>query len=146
MMRARAGRGFTLFEAVVSIALLASIVYMGSTAILKMAPRYSLEKAVWEIRSVLNAARYRALFEGASYRVRFSKSAYSIERYDESKKAWTLAGRSPLEKVAIESNNAPVFTPEGTVSGLATIIVANAWGSYKITLAITGRIKSARIS
>jgi Tfp pilus assembly protein FimT len=145
LMGGRAGKGFTLFEAVVSVALLASLVYLGSTGFLKMAPRYSLDKAVWEIRSALNAVRYRALFEGASYRVRFSGSAYAIERYEESAKAWVFAGRTPLEKVVIGSNNAPVFTPEGTVTGLATIAVSNEWGEYKLTLAITGRIKTARV-
>jgi len=144
-MPGRRGKGFTLFEAVISVALLAALVYLGSTSFLKMAPRYSLEKAVWEVRSALNAVRYRALFEGASYRVRFAGPAYSIERYDESAKEWVLAARTSLENVAIESNNTPVFTPEGTVTGLATIIVSNSWGSYKITLAITGRIKTARI-
>lgn len=139
-------KGFTLFEAVVSIALLAALVYMGSTSFLKMAPRYSLEKAVWEVRSALNAVRYRALFEGVSCRVRFAGPAYSIEKYDESAKEWVLASRTSLENVAIESNNTPVFTPEGTVTGLATIVVSNSWGSYKLTLAITGRIKSTRIT
>lgn len=144
-MGARSENGFTLFEAVVAVALLASLVYMGSSSFLKMAPRYSLEKAVWEIRSALNAVRYRALFEGAAYRVRFSGSAYAIERYEEPEKAWVFAGRTPLEKVAIESNNIPVFTPEGTVTGLATIRISNAWGEYKLTLAITGRIKTTRV-
>ena len=30
--------------------------------------------------------------------------------------------------------------------GLATITVGNGWGSYRLTLAITGRIKTARIT
>ena len=145
MTGAHAGRGFTLIEAVIAVALLASLVYAGSTAFLKTAPRFNLEKAVWEIRSAMNAVRYRALFEGAAYRVRFSGSAYAVDRYEESSEAWVPAGRTSLEKVSIMSNNAPVFTPEGTVTGLATITVSNAWGGYRLTLAITGRIKTTRI-
>ena len=126
-MRPRTRRGFTLFEAVVSIALLSTLVYLGSVSFLKMAPRYGLEKAVWEVRSALNSVRYRALFEGASYRVRFSGSTYSTERYDEAAKTWALASRTLLESVSIAANNAPVFTAEGTVTGLATITIANDW-------------------
>jgi len=145
-MRLRTRLGFTLFEAVVSIALLSALVYLGSVSFLKMAPRFSLEKAVWEVRSALNSVRYRALYEGVSYRVRFSGSSYSIERYDESAKAWALASRTVLENVSIAANNAPVFTAEGTVTGLATITISNSWGEYRLTLAITGRIKTARIT
>ena len=130
---------------VIAVALLASLVYMGSAGLSKIAPRFSLEHAVWEIRSTLNAVRYRALFEGISYRVRFSKSSYAVEKYDAEEKAWVLAGRTTIEKVAIEANNIPVFTPEGTVTGLVTITVSNERGEYRLTLAITGRIKTARI-
>jgi hypothetical protein len=31
----------------------------------------------------------------------------------------------------------------GTVANLATIKITNGWGGYKITLAISGRIKAA---
>jgi Tfp pilus assembly protein FimT len=144
-MSARNRKGFTLFEAVVAVALLGSLIFMGSSAFREMAPRYCLEKAVWEVRSALNSARYRALFEGVSYRLRFSGRAYTIERYDIPSKEWLLAGRTTLEKVAIGSNNVPVFTPEGTVTGLATIAISNDWGEYRLTLAITGRIKTARV-
>ena len=34
--------------------------------------------------------------------------------------------------------------PQGTVSDLASITVANARGSYRITVAITGRIRTVR--
>jgi Tfp pilus assembly protein FimT len=144
-MREKRRRGFTLFEAVVSLAVLSMLVYICSTSLLKMAPKYALERAAWEVRSAMNAARYRALFEGETYRVRFTESAYETERYDESQKKWALAGRASLEKVRVQANNAPVFTPDGTVTGLATISISNAWGEYHLTLAITGRIKTTRI-
>ncbi len=144
-MTDRGGNGFTLFEAVVSMALIAMLVYIGSTSFLKMAPRFELEKAVWSVRSTLNAVRYRALYEGSTFRVRFEGPAYCIERYDDDAKAWILASQTSLESVSVGSNNSPVFTPEGTVTGLATITISNSWGSYKLTLAITGRIKTTRI-
>jgi Tfp pilus assembly protein FimT len=138
-------KGFTLFEAALAVALLAVLVYLGSVSFLPLIPKYRLEKAVWDIRSALNSARYKALFEGTSRRVRFSAVSYAVDKFDEGKNAWALAERHYCEGVTLESNNSPVFTPEGSVTGLATIYIKNAWGIYKITLAITGRIKSARV-
>jgi hypothetical protein len=138
-------KGFTLFEAAVSVAILASLVYLGSTTFLNLAPKYRLEKAVWEIRSALNTVRYKALFEGVPCRVRFTASSYAVDKFDESQKAWRFVELYVVEGVKIEANNAPVFTPDGTVTGLATIYVFNDWGRYKVTLAITGRIKSVRV-
>jgi prepilin-type N-terminal cleavage/methylation domain-containing protein len=138
-------RGFTLLEAVVSLAVLAMLVYLASASFLNLAPKYRLERAVWEVCSALNSARYRALFEGVSWRVRLNPGDYSYEKYDEVRKAWALVERHPLEGVSLQANNTPVFTADGTVSGLATIYLFNSRGKYKITLAITGRIKSTRV-
>jgi prepilin-type N-terminal cleavage/methylation domain-containing protein len=143
-MRAQRRSGFTLIEALVAVSLLGSLVYLGSEAFRQMAPRYCLEKAVWDVRSALNSARFRALTEGASFRFRFAGQAYTLERYDAETKTWLLAGKTTLEKVSVAANNTPVFTSDGTVTGLATIAIANDWGEYRLTLAITGRIKTAR--
>jgi hypothetical protein len=134
-----------MIEAVVAVSLLGSLVYLGSEAFRQMAPRYCLEKAVWDVRSALNSARFRALTEGASYRFRFDGGAYTLERYDAVSKTWILAGKTTLDKVSVAANNIPVFTPDGTVTGLATIAVANDWGEYRLTLAITGRVKTTRL-
>jgi Tfp pilus assembly protein FimT len=138
--------GFTLIEAVFVIALLGALVYAGAGSFMSLAPKYRLESAVWQIRSALNAARYKAMFEGNSVRVRFSPAGVDTEKYDPDKKAWLLVGRNSPEGVRVEANNSPVFTGQGTVTGLGTITVANEWGSYKLTLAITGRVKTTRVT
>ena len=140
------GKGFTLVEVALSLSILAMLIVLASTTFLNLVPKYELEKAVWEVRSALNAARYRALFEGISFRFRLHPNSYSVEKYEDGLKGWTLVEKHLLDDVSIEANNAPVFTPEGTVTGLATIYIANTWGRYKITLAITGRIKTAKIA
>ena len=139
-------KGFTLVEIALSLSILAMLIVLASTTFLNLAPKYELEKAVWEVRSALNAARYKALFEGTSFRFRLYPNSYSLEKYEAGLKGWMLVEKHLLEDVSIEANNAPVFTPEGTVTGLATIYIANTWGRYKITLAITGRIKSTRLT
>jgi prepilin-type N-terminal cleavage/methylation domain-containing protein len=139
------GKGFTLVEVALSLSILALIIVLASTTFLNLVPKYELEKAVWEVRSALNAARYNALFEGTSFRFRLYPNSYSLEKYEARSKGWMLVEKHLLEAVSIESNNVPVFTPEGTVTGLATIYIANTWGRYKITLAITGRIKAVKV-
>jgi prepilin-type N-terminal cleavage/methylation domain-containing protein len=144
--RLKARPGFTLIEAVVVLSLLGTLVYMGASSLLSLIPKYKLESAMWDIRSTLNAARYKAVFENASIRVRFGSGQWEMEKYDAARKAWISCRRRSVDGVRVEANNSPLFTAQGTVSGLATITIANSWGAYKITLAISGRIKTARVS
>jgi Tfp pilus assembly protein FimT len=139
-------RGFTLFEAVIVLSLLGMIVYLGSDSLLTLIPKYKLESAMWDIRSTLNAARYMAVFECTSVRVRFTEGQWEMEKYDNAHGAWISCRKRSVDGVRIEANNAPLFTAQGTVSGLATILIANRWGTYKITMAISGRIKTTRQS
>jgi Tfp pilus assembly protein FimT len=143
--RAKPRPGYTLIEALIVLSLVGTLVYMGTSSLLSLIPKYKLESAIWEIRSTLNAARYKAVFENASVRVKFGGGHWEMEKYDALRKAWISCRKRSVEGVHIESNNSPLFTAQGTVSGLATITVANAWGAYKITLAISGRIKTARV-
>lgn len=118
---------------------------MVSTSFLNLAPKYRLQKAVWEINSRLNFARYKALFEGTKVRIKFYSSGYAIEIYDEKEKKWELEEKHFLEGVSLQANNSPSFHPRGTVSGMASIYISNSWGRYKITLALSGRVKIAKL-
>ncbi len=144
--RAAARPGFTLIEAVIVLSLMGTLVYMGTSSFLSLIPKYKLESAMWDIRSTLNAARYRAVFENASIRVRFGGGQWEMEKYDAARKAWVSCRKRSVDGVRVEANNAPVFTALGTVGSLATITIANSWGTYKITLAISGRIKTTRVN
>lgn len=138
-------RGFSLLEIVISLFLLSFLIVLASTSFLNLAPKYKLKKAVWEINSRLNYARFKAIFEGQSIRIKFGSESYAIEKYDEQKKIWQLEEKSYLEGVSIQANNSPTFHPQGTVSNLASISISNSWGKYRITLAITGRIKIVKL-
>lgn len=138
--------GFTLIEAAATVAVVGLLIGLGSGSLLSLAPKYRLESGVWEVRAALHRARAQALRDGFSYRVRFLEAGISTERYDPGEEAWILCRRTAPEGVRITANNAPVFTALGAVTGLATITAANGWGAYKITLAITGRIKTVRVT
>jgi prepilin-type N-terminal cleavage/methylation domain-containing protein len=139
-------KGFTLLETAVALTIFSLLIYLAATTFLNLLPKYKLEKSAWDVGSALQAARAKAIFKGHPYRVRFGPRTASIERFDEVANVWILEERRLIEGADIEANNAPVYIPDGTVTGLATIIVANAWGKFKITLAMTGRIKKVRLS
>lgn len=138
-------KGFSLLEALLMLAAAAILLYAGSNALLSLAPKYRLNRATWEIQTRLNYARYRAIFEGRDVRVSFKPGGYTVEKYDDVLKEWKTDASGSLEGVKIEANNSPTFHPLGTVSNLATITVSNSWGEYRITLAISGRIRVAKI-
>ena len=133
--------GYSLVEVVISISILGLIIALLSYSFTNQAPKYRLKRAVWEIYSRLNYARYKAIFRGIKYRVSFDSNSYVLEKYDERKGEWQTEQRSFLDRVVVTANNTPIFHPRGTVSNLASILVQNSRGQYKISIAISGRIK-----
>jgi hypothetical protein len=133
--------GFSLIEVVISITLLGLIIALFSHSFTSQAPKYQLKKATWEIYARLNYARYKAIYRGIKYKVSFDSHSYVLERFDDSKGEWITEQRSFLEGVKVVANNSPIFYPRGTVSHLASILVQNSRGQYKISIAISGRIK-----
>jgi prepilin-type N-terminal cleavage/methylation domain-containing protein len=133
--------GFSLIEVVVSMAILGFIIGILSFSFSNQAPKYQLKKATWEIYSRLNYARYKAIYKGTKYRVSFASNNYTLDLFDENKGEWNIEQRSFLEGVTIVANNSPIFHPRGTVSNLASVTISNSWGQYRISIAISGRIK-----
>jgi prepilin-type N-terminal cleavage/methylation domain-containing protein len=138
-------RGFSLLEVLLMLALAGILLYAGSYAFLNLAPKYRLNRATWEIQTRLNYARYKAIFEGRDVRVSFRPRGYTVEKYDNMLKVWKVDASGSFEGVTVEANNRPTFHPLGTVSNLATITVLNSWGGFRITLAISGRIRVTKI-
>ncbi|MCK7468494.1 MAG: hypothetical protein MZU91_10595, partial [Desulfosudis oleivorans] len=80
-------------------------------------PRLHLRAGIWEVTAGLGQARFRAIMSGEPVRVRFVPSGFVFERYDEAAGAWRPARTAVLSGVTVRANNAPVFHPQGTVSG-----------------------------
>jgi len=136
--------GFTVVEVVLALAL-AGIFALGTAyTIQRLGPKLDLQAGIWEVTAGLNRARFQAIMSGASVRVRFVPSGFVFERYDAAAAAWRPAHAVTLAGVRVRANNAPIFHPEGTVSDLASITVGNTQGTYRITVAITGRIRALR--
>jgi hypothetical protein len=137
-------RGFALVEAALVLALAGLMAFGTVLAARRLGPKFDLQAGIWEVSAGLNQARFRAVMSGAAVRVRFVPAGFVFERYDADSAAWRPARAVALSGVAISANNAPIFHPQGTVSNLASITVGNVCGAYRITVAITGRIKAVR--
>lgn len=139
-------RGFTLIEAVAALALASILVYVSAYAFVNAAPRQHLARTAWEVAGLLNNARFKAVWSGSKYRVRVDYGRLFLERFDEPASEWRVDRVVMVEGASVEANNSPVFHPVGTVSDMATITVSNRTGGYRITVAITGRVKSVRLN
>jgi len=140
------GRGFTLVETVMALSLVGFLVYGGVYSFQRLIPKFHLQSGIWQVTSGLNQARFRAVWSGAPVRVRFVPSGFTLERQDDVAGVWRITRTAVLEGVAVRANNNPIFHPQGTVSNLATINVSNRHGAYRITIAITGRIRTTRVT
>jgi Tfp pilus assembly protein FimT len=141
----RAFRGFVLWELLIFLAIFSVLLSLASISFLNSFPKHRLQKALWEVHSKMNYARYKAIFEGTKSRIVFDANGYTVEVFNQKSGGWKIDKGNVLEGVSIQANNSPVFHPQGTVSNLASIILSNKWGSYKITLAISGRIKIVKL-
>ena len=138
-------QGYSLIETLVVIFIAATLIGMASIPFLNSSPKYKLINAVREIHSRMNYARYKAIFSGNKIRLKFEPHSYTIESYHEAENKWVSEMRNILEGVQIQANNTPTFHPRGTVSNLASIYVSNSWGKFRISLAISGRIKTSEL-
>lgn len=133
--------GFSLLETVIALSLLLLLTFFGSLSLKQTAPRIRLHNAAWEIHSRLNWARYKAVYSGEKIKTVFEADGYTLFAFDAVQNRWQFLQTHRLDGVSISANNSPIFHPGGTVSNLATILIYNSAGGYRITLAITGRIK-----
>jgi prepilin-type N-terminal cleavage/methylation domain-containing protein len=143
--RGRVLSGFTVLEVMISLSIVAVILSTAWVSFFHTSHKYRLQRALWEIHSKMNYSRFKAVFCGTKFRISFDTNGYILERYDQGADIWKMEMKNKLEGVHVEANNSPVFYPEGTVSNLASLTVSNRWGTYKITLAISGRIKTVRL-
>jgi prepilin-type N-terminal cleavage/methylation domain-containing protein len=138
--------GFTLIEILAVIFILTVTLFLLSSSIFTTSSRHYLDKSAYEVYARMNQARYKAIFSGTKVRVVFSSHSCSTEIFQQNNNTWKLHQRTFLEHAHIDANNSPIFHPIGTVSNLASIYIRNDSGAYKITLAISGRIKLVKIS
>jgi len=138
-------KGFTLIENLVMVSVLGFLLILAIPFQARVRSRYNLEMAVWQIHSEINHLKYKAVKDLVPYRFCIFSRGYVIEKYNNASSEWKKVDQKILSGIWLEANNSPVFYPEGTVSHLASITMANSAGKYRLTVAISGRIKIIRL-
>ncbi len=137
--------GFSVVETLTAVAV-AGLIGMASWAPIGRSVRsLALRRAVHDVQARLHAARFGAAFRGTPMRVRFAGESWRVDRYESPPGDWRRDGGGLLEGASVSASADPVFYPAGAVAPLASIVVSNAAGAYKITIAITGRLKTVRL-
>jgi len=139
-------RGYSLIETVAVLLVLGVLAAAAAVPFVRPSEKAALERGVWEVQARLNYARFKSVYRGWPMKVTFRGGSCLVDHFDETTNEWVRDEEHPLPGVTVQANNAPIFHPTGTVSNLATITIFNARGTYRITLAISGRVRATRVA
>ena len=142
-------RGFTLTELMIVVALMAILAAIAVPSIIAQMPKYRLNGAAREVLGDLVAARMQAVSQNNELKVFFLDNHSYMILDDDDNDGTADTGEATQTKdiqtdyydVTFNSNNDPIFQPNGTASNLATITLSNTSGSHSITISSAGRVK-----
>ena len=115
-----------------------------------MGPSIRLSGATREIMGDLMWARMQAISQNNEFKISFLADNY---RYtildDDNNDGTTTTGESIITRniqdkysdITFSSSANPIFHPRGTAAPMATITIINSFGTKKVKIAITGRVK-----
>jgi len=141
--------GFTLFELITTVSILAIMAMIAIPAFTSMLPGMRLNGAARQVMGDLMAARMKAVKLNHRTKVFFdSSSQYRI--CDDADNNETVADgegdvktrniQTDYYDVTLSNTAEPVFQSRGNATG-ATVTVTNSSGSKDVKVAITGRVK-----
>ena len=141
--------GFSLLGQLITLTLAGIMLSIAVPGYLKVMPRHRLNGAVRQLTGDLMWARMKAIERNNRHRIFFlNDHEYRILDDADNDGAvdpgeWTITRdlRTDYPDVVMSSTNNPVFSPRGTASSLATITLANAFGSKRISISIAGRVR-----
>ena len=141
--------GFSLLGQLITLTLAGIMIAMAVPGYLKVVPKHRLNGAVRQLVGDLMWARMKAIQRNNRYRVFFlNQHEYRVLDDADNDGAvdpgeWTFTRdlRADYEGVVMTYNNNPVFRPQGTASSLATITLANAASSKRVSISIAGRVR-----
>lgn len=133
-------KGLTVFELLVTVGLLWSLLLVAAPALGSFFARQELHAALRAVTVGLNFARCQAIRDGQAVRAEVAGGFLRLSRDDGT--AWTEVKRFELgSKVEVSANARPVFSPLGDVAPLCTIRLRGRRRSCRVVVSLYGRIK-----
>ena len=133
-------RGLTVTELLVATYLLSLVLLLGVPGLNSFLARTRIRSNVQMVYSALNTARYQAIKRNVRVKVELQDQTIFL-KIKEGKYWRPFRFISLYEGVHISSNGSPVFHPTGRASPLCSFLLDYKHLRYKVSLAITGRLK-----
>jgi len=142
--------GFTLFELITLMAIIAVLTSVAVPVYLTYIPRIRLNGAVRMVMVDLMSARMKAIKLNTRTQVFFINGHQYLICDDANHDKTVENGegaalmrdiQNEFSDVTMSANNQPKFLPRGSATNMATITLSNPGGEKLVTVAITGRIK-----
>lgn len=132
-------RGFTLIEAMITVAIVGVLASLTLPDLLPMLERRRLADAAAGVHRLMQQAQWMALAERASHRVNFESGKVLLERKKQGTYAKVLSHPFP-EEFRISANRWPSFGPYGfALSG--TVTLDSERYQTKLIVSTVGRIR-----
>lgn len=139
-------RGFTLLEVLVALALVTILAAISVPHWTTLLPTYRLRSAARQLHSDLSRIKMQAVSETARFRLNFSASKYSVEKYDGTTYRPIGEDRSLPKGIDIRSTTRSSlgFTPRGTATpgtGGTVKLCNSKDAGINVVVSSTGRIR-----
>lgn len=138
----RKGAGFTTLELIVTIAVSAILLAIGTPRFLAWLPTVRLSSAARQIAGDLQVARMKAISQNTPYTVNFNTVTKTYTYGSDSR---DIGKEYPGISIAVSPSN-PVFTPRGTANGNVTITLNNGAAQKLVCVKTVGRVNIADAS
>lgn len=132
--------GFTLLELLITLTIFVLVIALGVPGFQSFIRKVEINNGLRTVTLALNSARYKAVENNRSVKLIVADNKLLLmERRNNN---WeSFLDFDPGEAITLSINASPVFSPEGYVAPLCSILVLGHGTSYRITLSIAGRIK-----
>jgi prepilin-type N-terminal cleavage/methylation domain-containing protein len=134
----RGGQGFSVIELLVAISILSVLLFIASSTLGELAPKFALDNTVRSVARALNQARSQAITRGHTVDVTFAAHSYEIT--DATDGDAVLATDELSALVGVSTGDVVTFTPLGMAAAPLTITVSNGSNSRTVEIGITGEV------